>query len=87
VAALSRLIETQGPDAAETAYLWGGLGMSLTTAWFKSGYSLPLHTHNADCLYYIERANLSIWTTSRTSRVAGDGARSANRAASSAKAV
>lgn len=28
-------------------------GMSLTYVWFKSGYVLPRHSHNADCLYYI----------------------------------
>lgn len=28
-------------------------GMSLCYAWFKSGYVLPRHSHNADCLYYV----------------------------------
>jgi hypothetical protein len=28
-------------------------GFSLVHAWFKSGYPLPRHTHNCDCLYYI----------------------------------
>lgn len=27
--------------------------MSLARAWFKSGFPLPLHTHDSDCLYYI----------------------------------
>lgn len=28
-------------------------GFSLIRVWFKSGYPLPRHTHNVDCLYYI----------------------------------
>ena len=28
-------------------------GMSLTHVWFKSGFPLPRHSHDADCLYYI----------------------------------
>ncbi|PKB13446.1 hypothetical protein B0I00_3246 [Novosphingobium kunmingense] len=37
-------------------------GMSLTYAWFKSGFPLPLHSHNADCLYYIVAGSLKIGT-------------------------
>jgi len=28
-------------------------GFSLLHVWFKPGYPLPLHSHDADCLYYI----------------------------------
>jgi quercetin dioxygenase-like cupin family protein len=28
-------------------------GFGLTHVWFKPGYALPLHSHDADCLYYI----------------------------------
>jgi hypothetical protein len=28
-------------------------GPSLAYAWFKSGYILPRHSHDADCLYYV----------------------------------
>jgi quercetin dioxygenase-like cupin family protein len=31
----------------------GEEGLSLAYAWFKSGYILPRHSHNADCLYYV----------------------------------
>ena len=31
----------------------GEEGMSLVHVWFKSGYVLPFHSHNADCLYYV----------------------------------
>ncbi|MGQ5702230.1 cupin domain-containing protein [Sandaracinobacteroides sp. A072] len=37
-------------------------GMSLTYAWFKSGFPLPLHSHNADCLYYIIAGSLKLGT-------------------------
>ena len=31
----------------------GESGMSLAYIWFKSGYLLPRHTHDSDCLYYV----------------------------------
>jgi hypothetical protein len=37
-------------------------GMSLTHVWFKSGFPLPRHSHDADCLYYIIAGNLRIGT-------------------------
>jgi hypothetical protein len=37
-------------------------GLSLTHAWFKSGFPLPRHTHNVDCLYYILAGALRIGT-------------------------
>lgn len=37
-------------------------GMSLTYCWFKSGFPLPLHSHSADCLYFIVAGSLRIGT-------------------------
>jgi quercetin dioxygenase-like cupin family protein len=37
-------------------------GLSLTYAWFKSGYVLPKHSHNADCLYYVIAGSLRMGT-------------------------
>lgn len=31
----------------------GEQGMSLVYLWFKSGYVLPFHSHDVDCLYYV----------------------------------
>lgn len=31
----------------------GKQGMSLIYLWFKSGYVLPPHSHDGDCLYYV----------------------------------
>jgi mannose-6-phosphate isomerase-like protein (cupin superfamily) len=30
-----------------------GAGMSLVHIWYKSGFILPQHKHNADCVYYV----------------------------------
>jgi len=35
-------------------------GLSLCRAWFKSGYILPRHSHNADCIYYVLGGELSM---------------------------
>ena len=45
-------------------------GMSLTHAWFKSGFPLPRHAHDVDCLYYIVAGSLRIGTEELA---AGDG--------------
>jgi quercetin dioxygenase-like cupin family protein len=38
----------------------GDEGLSLCHAWFKSGFILPRHSHNADCLYYIVGGELHL---------------------------
>jgi len=38
----------------------GAQGMSLVHVWFKSGYVLPRHSHDGDCLYYIIGGELSM---------------------------
>lgn len=35
-------------------------GMSLTRVWFKSGYPLPLHSHESDCVYFIVAGSVSM---------------------------
>ena len=45
-------------------------GFSLTYAWFKSGFPLPLHTHNADCMYYVLSGTLQL---GKDTLGAGDG--------------
>ncbi|TVV76727.1 cupin domain-containing protein [Sphingomonas solaris] len=37
-------------------------GFSLTHVWFKKGYPLPLHSHDADCLYYIIAGGVRLGT-------------------------
>lgn len=35
-------------------------GFSLSHAWFKSGFPLPLHSHDSDCLYFILAGSLRL---------------------------
>ncbi|MEO8298937.1 MAG: cupin domain-containing protein [Burkholderiales bacterium] len=35
-------------------------GFSLVHAWFKSGFPLPAHTHDSDCLYYVLAGELTM---------------------------
>jgi quercetin dioxygenase-like cupin family protein len=35
-------------------------GFSLIYVWFKSGYVLPRHSHNTDCLYYVIAGELKM---------------------------
>jgi mannose-6-phosphate isomerase-like protein (cupin superfamily) len=37
-------------------------GFSLTQAWLKRDYPLPLHSHDSDCLYYIVAGTLTMGT-------------------------
>ena len=45
-------------------------GMSLARLWVKSGFPLPLHTHDCDCLYYVVAGSIRMGTETL---VAGDG--------------
>ncbi len=47
---------------AKVSLLYSRPGMSLTYCWFKSGYPLPLHSHDSDCLYFIVAGSLKIGT-------------------------
>ncbi|HEX4184216.1 MAG TPA: hypothetical protein VHY34_13260 [Caulobacteraceae bacterium] len=47
-------------DGQTVKLLFSAPGFSLTYAWFKSGFPLPRHSHNADCLYYIIAGSLTL---------------------------
>lgn len=75
MAAVGRLMQAAPSDVQgeETTVLFresDAPGMSLAHAWFKSGYVLPRHSHDADCIYYITAGSLVMGT--QTLR-AGDG--------------
>lgn len=53
-----------------TRLLFAAPGFNLAYAWFKSGFPLPLHSHDSDCLYYIVGGSLKLGTEMLT---AGDG--------------
>src|SRR5262245_21076317 len=40
----------------------GDLGVSLSYVWFKSGYILPRHSHDADCVYYVLGGQIHLGT-------------------------
>ena len=49
-------------EGSNVRLLFSRPGMSLSYAWFKSGFPLPRHTHNADCLYFIVAGTLELGT-------------------------
>lgn len=59
---LGRLIEAGFSEGETVKVLFSAPGFSLTYAWFKSGFPLPRHSHNADCLYYILAGELALGT-------------------------
>jgi quercetin dioxygenase-like cupin family protein len=67
-AGLRKLAEATGayPTAGtKTVVLFcepGDQGLSLVYVWFKSGYILPRHSHNVDCLYYVLGGELHMGT-------------------------
>jgi quercetin dioxygenase-like cupin family protein len=46
----------------QVTLLFSAPGFSLTHVWFKSGFPLPRHSHDADCLYYVVSGSLEIGT-------------------------
>jgi hypothetical protein len=76
---------TMSPEAPEQLTEWalssghvvktlfeqsGENGMSLIWSWFGPGYSLPRHSHSADCLYYVLKGEIKL---GRRSIAAGGG--------------
>jgi hypothetical protein len=45
-------------EGAENRMLFCAGGFSLAYAWFKSGFPLPRHSHDSDCLYYVVSGSL-----------------------------
>jgi hypothetical protein len=61
VAEGARKAQAAGVDQGhELKLLFAIPGFSLTYVWFKSGFPLPRHSHNVDCLYYIIGGSLFI---------------------------
>ncbi len=49
-------------DGDEIKVLTDLPGFGLTHVWFKAGYQLPLHSHDADCMYYVISGSLKLGT-------------------------
>ncbi len=61
-AGLDKLIEAGVLEGEEIRVLVNVPGFSLTHVWFKQDYPLPLHSHDADCLYYIIAGTIRLGT-------------------------
>lgn len=61
-AGMASLMENGMMEGGKVKLLYSRPGMSLTYCWFKSGYPLPRHSHNADCCYFIVSGSLKIGT-------------------------
>jgi hypothetical protein len=57
-AAFGQLGEAGIEEGQTVKLLFSAPGFSLTYAWFRSGFPLPRHSHDADCLYYIVAGSL-----------------------------
>lgn len=64
LAGVAKLMASAKPGLGERSTVLfsepGDEGMSLVHVWFKSGYMLPAHAHNSDCLYYVLGGELRI---------------------------
>lgn len=69
-ATFAKLAEAGVDEGQTVKLLFSAPGFSLTYAWFKSGFPLPRHSHDADCLYYIVAGSLTLGTETLA---AGDG--------------
>ena len=54
------VIEAGYSEGNRLKLLFAMPGISLTHVWFKSGFPLPRHSHDADCLYYIIAGSLRL---------------------------
>jgi quercetin dioxygenase-like cupin family protein len=57
---MSKLMQAGLMEGDEIKVLVNIPGFSLTYVWFKKGYPLPLHSHDADCLYYIVAGSIEL---------------------------
>lgn len=55
-----QLTEAGMLEGSTVKLLFSRPGLSLTYVWFKSGYPLPRHSHDADCTYFIIAGSLRI---------------------------
>ena len=50
---LRRMLDAGVMDGAQFTMLSSQPGFCLIHSWFKQDYPLPLHSHSADCMYYV----------------------------------
>jgi hypothetical protein len=59
---MSAMFEAGMMNGSEVKLLYGRPGMSLTYVRFKPGFALPLHSHSANCLYFIITGSIKMGT-------------------------
>jgi mannose-6-phosphate isomerase-like protein (cupin superfamily) len=59
---MERLYQAGLSDGVIVKSLFDAPGFGLNYVWLKSGFPLPLHAHDADCLYYIIAGTVSLGT-------------------------
>lgn len=59
---MAALAEMGMMEGGTVKLLYSRPGMSLTYVRFKPGYALPLHSHSANCLYFIITGSLKMGT-------------------------
>lgn len=57
---LGKVQEAGVMDGQQVTVLVNIPGFSLVHVWFKKDFPLPLHSHNADCLYYIIAGSIQL---------------------------
>jgi hypothetical protein len=62
MASFMKLMEAGFREGEQIKVLVNIPGFSLTHIWFKKDFPLPLHSHDADCLYYIVAGSLNLGT-------------------------
>jgi mannose-6-phosphate isomerase-like protein (cupin superfamily) len=60
--AMDKMVANGYIDGGETKILTNVPGFCITHVWFKAGYPLPLHSHDADCMYYIVAGSVRLGT-------------------------
>jgi mannose-6-phosphate isomerase-like protein (cupin superfamily) len=70
IAGGTKLVEAGANNGHVTRLLFSTGKFSLAHAWFKSGFPLPRHSHDTDCLYYVVAGSLQMGTSELK---AGDG--------------
>ncbi len=59
---MKRIMQAGYREGDEIKVLCNIPGFSLVYSWFKPGFPLPLHSHDADCLYYIVSGSIRLGT-------------------------
>ena len=59
---MAKVIAAGLGNGAETRMIFTSPGLHITQAWFKSGFPLPLHSHDADCFYHVMAGSMNAGT-------------------------